>query len=180
MDWSISCIVVLSSSIKPVKRLLILRHGKSSWDNPNLPDHDRPLAKRGERDAPRIGRLIQAKNLIPELILSSTAKRAVRTAELVAKHCTYSGDILYKSKLYHALPASSATVLKDSGSYNFIMIVGHNPGLEDLLENLVGEYQRLPTAALAHVSLPISRWSSFQLSVEGVLENIWRPKELLE
>jgi len=76
-----------------MKTLLILRHAKSSWKNPGLADHNRPLNKRGKRDAPRVGRLLRDKNLTPDLILSSTAKRALDTAEAAAESSGYEGEI---------------------------------------------------------------------------------------
>ena len=76
-----------------MKTLLLLRHAKSSWSDPTLPDHDRPLNKRGIHDAPRMGKLLRHEHLMPDLILSSTAVRAKKTAELVAKACKYKGEI---------------------------------------------------------------------------------------
>jgi len=74
-----------------MKSLLILRHAKSSWKHPELTDHDRPLNKRGKRDAPRMGKILRSEHLIPEAIISSTAARAHVTAEAVAKASRYKG-----------------------------------------------------------------------------------------
>jgi phosphohistidine phosphatase len=76
-----------------IKTLLILRHAKSSWKFPDLADHDRPLNKRGKRDAPKIGNLLKEKDLVPDLIISSTAVRAKRTAKMVAKASKYKGNV---------------------------------------------------------------------------------------
>ena len=76
-----------------MKTLLLLRHAKSSWKHPELADHDRPLNKRGKRDAPSIGQLVSDKGLVPDLIMSSTAKRARKTARAVAKASGYKGKI---------------------------------------------------------------------------------------
>ena len=78
-----------------MKTLLILRHAKSSWKDLELPDQDRPLNKRGRHDAPRMGKLLKQEDLIPDHIVSSTALRAKKTAELVAKSCKYKGDIAF-------------------------------------------------------------------------------------
>jgi phosphohistidine phosphatase len=162
-----------------VRTLLILRHAKSSWADPSLADHDRPLNKRGRRDAPRMGALLREEGLIPGLMLSSTARRARQTAEAVAEESGYEGNVLFTRELYRAHPDSIVRLLRRQPDERLtIMVLGHNPGLEDLLEILTGERQRLPTAALAQVALPISRWEVLGLETSGSLANLWRPKEL--
>lgn len=162
-----------------MKTLLILRHGKSSWDHPDLPDHDRPLKERGRRDAPRMGKLLKEERLVPESIVCSTAERACRTTELVAEHCGYSGTIQYTDTLYHGSLEDFTGALNDvSGNPDPVLIVGHNPGLEELVRALTGQEERLPTAALARVSLPIERWNELTLGTKGALEDVWRPKAL--
>lgn len=162
-----------------MKTLLILRHGKSSWDDPELHDHDRPLKKRGKRDAPRMGKLLKKEKLIPELIVTSTAERASRTADLVAEHCGYKGTIQRTETLYHGSPAEFVNVLREVADHtDRVLIVGHNPGFEELLQTLTGRSERLPTAALARVSLPIESWHDLDPGTRGTLENVWRPKEL--
>ena len=79
-----------------MKTLLLLRHAKSSWNEQDLPDHDRPLNKRSQKDAPRMGKLLKDEDLIPDLIISSTAVRAKKTAGLVAKACKYKRKIVLK------------------------------------------------------------------------------------
>jgi len=162
-----------------MKTLLILRHGKSSWDDPELRDHDRPLKKRGKRDAPRMGKLLKKEKLIPELIVTSTAERASRTADLVAEHCGYKGTIQRTENLYHGSPDDFVNVLSEvANNPDRVLIVGHNPGFEELLQTLTGRSERLPTAALARVSLPVGRWHELDRETKGTLENVWRPKEL--
>jgi len=82
-----------------MKLVLILRHAKSSWKHPDVNDHDRPLNKRGKRDAPRMGEFLQDKHLVPDFIVSSTAKRARSTAKAVAKAARYKGDIILNQSL---------------------------------------------------------------------------------
>jgi phosphohistidine phosphatase len=77
-----------------MKSVLILRHAKSSWKHPELADHDRPLNRRGKRDTPLMGRLLKKEDLVPEIIISSTATRARSTAEAVAKSSGYKGEII--------------------------------------------------------------------------------------
>jgi len=162
-----------------VKTLLVLRHAKSSWKDPYLADHDRPLNKRGKQAAPLMGELLQSQDLLPELIISSTARRAVQTAELVAEYSGYERQIHYSRDLYAADPQAYIEVLQLlTGDYDCVMVVGHNPGLEDLIEMLTGEWERMPTAALAQVELPLESWQELSDESSGRLVNLWRPKEL--
>ena len=162
-----------------MKTLLVLRHAKSSWNDPALDDHERPLNARGLRDAPRMGELLREYGLIPDVLLSSDAVRARLTAEAVAEAARYAGEILLDPRLYLACPADIlsllTTVRENAGT---VMIVGHNPGLETLVEQLTGERQDLPTAALAQIDLPIDQWRDLTLSTRGTLVGLWRPKEL--
>ena len=162
-----------------MKTLLILRHAKSDWGNVSLPDHDRPLSKRGKVDAPRMGELIREQGLMPDLILSSTAKRAHRTAELAAEACGYEGEILLSRDVYHAGPEGyieAINVVADNEE--ILMIVGHNPGLEELVDVLTDESVTMTTANLAQIQLPIQSWRDLREHTEGKLLNLWRPKEI--
>jgi len=164
-----------------MKTLLILRHAKSSWATPTIADHDRPLNSRGKADAPRIGDLIKKQDLTPDLILCSTAKRARKTAAKVATNCGYADEVQRVGELYLASADIYLNVLAEFGdAHNRVMVVGHNPGLEDLVETLTGEFVTLPTAALVHVSLAIEHWRELDKSVDGTLVTIWRPRELSE
>jgi phosphohistidine phosphatase len=162
-----------------VKTLLLLRHAKSSWDDSSLDDHERPLNSRGERDAPRMGRLARKEGLSIELIISSDALRARLTAQAMADATGYRGQILLDPRLYHASAADILAVLRSAVEDNVatVMIVGHNPGLEDLVARLTGEPEGLPTAALAQIALPIDRWPDLTASTRGTLVELWRPKE---
>ena len=162
-----------------MKTLLILRHAKSSWKKPDLADHDRPLNKRGKQDAPRMGRLLCDEGLMPEVILCSTAKRALDTAVKVADECGYDGEIRPSRDLYSFGPEPYLdAVSRLDDAYERAMIVGHNPGLEELVGAFSGDYERFPTAALAQIKLPIERWGDLDDDTEGKLVNLWRPKEL--
>ncbi len=161
-----------------MKTLLILRHAKSSWKS-NRGDHDRPLNDRGKRDAPRVGKLLKQSGLAPDRILSSTAKRARKTAAKVAKKCQYEGVLELKGSLYLGAPEDYIQVLREVEDVaDCVMVVGHNPGLEQLLSLLTGEVQSLPTAALAQVALEVDTWQELRLSRRGELIHVWRPKEL--
>ena len=162
-----------------MKTLLILRHAKSSWNHPGLADHERPLNKRGKRDAPRMGRLLQDENLVPDLIITSTARRARKTAQKIAGASGYAAEIVKTGALYHAYLDDYIAVLRQLGAdHERVMLVGHNPGLEDLVADLTGQAVRMTTAALAQVSLPIESWAELTTLTKGELINLWRPKEV--
>ena len=162
-----------------MKTLLVLRHAKSSWSDPALDDHERPLNMRGRRDAPRMGELVREYRLIPDVVISSDAARARLTAEAVVEAARYGGEIRLDPRLYLAGPADILSVLRSVGeNAETVMIVGHNPGLEELVAHLTGEWQDLPTTALAQIVLPIDQWRDLTLSTRGTLVGHWRPKQL--
>lgn len=162
-----------------MKHLLILRHAKSSWDNPALDDHDRPLNKRGRGDAPRMGELLKEQDLLPDVILASTARRVRETVARVIDASEYQGPIHYDRQLYHADPADHIQALQTlPGDPGRVLIVGHNPGLQDWLEQLLDTPCRVPTAALAWVELDLASWADLDVGTAGRLQAIWRPKEL--
>ncbi|GIK55087.1 MAG: histidine phosphatase family protein [Chloroflexi bacterium] len=160
------------------KTLLIMRHAKSDWDNTRLSDHARPLNKRGKQDAPLMGKLLKDEDLTPDLIITSTAERALTTAELVALACDYGGELVTTGRFYHADPATYLELLQGvDDQYNRVMIVGHNPGMEELLYDLTDQAEHFTTANIAHVELPISSWAQLNEDTTGNLLNLWRPKE---
>jgi phosphohistidine phosphatase len=162
-----------------MKQLLVLRHAKSSWADGRLSDFERPLNKRGEYDAPRIGRILAQEDLVPQRIISSAARRAMLTAEAVAQSSGYEGAITATRDLYMAMPEEYVEVLNTvPDDCDLVMVVGHNPGIEDLVEGFTGSWERMPTAALAHVELPVDSWRSLEADTTGKLLNLWIPKEL--
>ena len=164
-----------------MKRLLVLRHAKSSWSNRFQADHDRPLNERGKWDAPRMGRWLARQALIPDLIISSTAERALTTAEQVALHSGYAGELQVTAAFYLAAPATYIDVLaKTGGTADLVMVVGHNPGMEQLVERLGGRAAGMPTAAVACIELPINAWSELGFNSQGTLKHHWIPKGLPE
>lgn len=146
-----------------MKYFTLLRHAKSSWDDPGLADHDRPLNQRGKRDAPRMGaRLLQRKER-PSLILTSTAARARATARLVADALGYPREFLQSDKrLYHADPRGIlAVVAEQDDNFAHIVVVGHNPGFTDLANQLIPDWRidNVPTAGVVAIELPIDHWA---------------------
>lgn len=162
-----------------MKTLLILRHAKSSWKDLTQADHDRPLNKRGKRDAPAIGRFIRQNDLVPDLIVSSTAKRARKTAQAVADEVDYPKEVTQTRNLYHAYPDAFIEILQAlDNHFRTVLMVAHNPGIEELVAQLSGVYERMPTGALAHFELPIDDWQDLEDGMRGRLRGIYRPKEL--
>ena len=169
---------MMSSTTKTV---LILRHAKSSWDPPSISDKDRPLNSRGQRDAPKVGQLLIEEQLVPDLILTSSAKRARQTANLVGGSSQYAHGITEVSQFYLAQPLVYMSYLSDlPDHYSRVMLIGHNPGLELLIDELTSCHETMPTAALAQVCLPIDNWPeilSLNNKNRGQLIRLWRPKE---
>jgi len=161
-----------------MKTLLIMRHAKSSWKHAELSDRDRPLNKRGEKDAIRMGKLLKHENLIPQKIYSSTAVRAAKTAEAVADRINYKDEVTYLDALYMAEPAGIIELLHDvPDDIKRVLIVGHNPGMEGLAQILSRKVLSLPTATITYLKLPIESWKELSLKTEGVLKELWEPKD---
>lgn len=160
-----------------MKTLLLLRHAKSSWKQPELRDHDRPLNKRGKKEAPRVGKYLKENSLVPDLVLSSTASRARDTAQAVAEESGYAGEIELKGDLYLSDTACYLDILRSlPDEVRRVLVVGHNPDLEELLALLTDATQHLATAALAQVDLPISSWQELNEATDGRLQNLWSPR----
>lgn len=163
----------------PSKTLLLLRHAKSTWDDPQLNDHDRPLNGRGRKAAKRIGRLIVEHQFAIELVLCSTAVRTRETAARVFHNWQTPPAIEFRDDLYHATPSQFVEVLRQIAEpTQCVMLIGHNPGLEEFAGQLTGQETPFPTAALALIEPDIDRWDSFHQESRGRLVQIWRPREL--
>jgi phosphohistidine phosphatase len=144
-----------------------------------LADHDRPLNKRGKHDAPLIERLLKREDLLPEIVISSTAIRARSTAGAVGNASGYRGEIILNKYLYAAGPEAYLKVMRGlADEYVRVLIIGHNPGLEELMEMLTGEIHLMPTCSLAHVKLHVDKWSDIDNKIKGQIGEIWRPRDL--
>jgi phosphohistidine phosphatase len=167
--------------------LLLLRHAKSRWDQPGVRDLDRDLAPRGEKAAPRIGRLMAAEGLLPDLVLCSPARRAMHTWQLVAAQLQASPEVRHDDGLYLAPPGRLIELLRrEGGRRPRLLILGHNPGLQALAVKLVGEgkpalraalAEKFPTAALARIGFEIAAWAELAPR-SGRLLGYWRPRDL--
>lgn len=144
-----------------MKTLTLLRHAKSSWNSPSLADSERPLNDRGERDAPLMAERIHRAGIRPSLILSSPAVRAWTTAKVVARELHYPLEFLQREQdLYLASRDRILDIIshQDEG-FNNIMVVGHNPGLTDVVNFLVpGLAGNLPTCGVVSVSITTDSW----------------------
>lgn len=161
-----------------MKRLLILRHAKSSWANSSISDWQRPLNERGVRDAPCAGAWLRDHSLIPDVIVTSDAIRARSTAEAVADAAGYHRDVVIDPSLYHAKPEDVVTVLNGiPDEADTVLVVGHNPGLEDLVQQLTGEHHGLPTTALVCVTMPIDNWSELDRATVASVVDTWQPRD---
>ncbi len=163
-----------------MKTLLLMRHAKSSWKDKDIIDHERPLNKRGKTDAPLMGKLIKDKELTPELILCSSAKRSVLTAvDVMDKAKVNKKKLRLLDSLYLAEPEAYLKELCElPDDIERVLVIGHNPGLEGLLQILSGRIESLPTGAIAYLSIPITNWKELNDTTEVELIALYRPKEL--
>lgn len=144
-----------------MKKLVIIRHAKSSWDDPFLNDHVRPLAERGYRDAPRMAQRLKKKEIYPDAMLSSDAERAKSTALITAENLHFpKNNIAFTEKLYHASVNSILNeVKKTKKAIDTLFIFGHNPGFNELIHHLGGAIDNLPTSGQFGFKLDIEDWS---------------------
>jgi phosphohistidine phosphatase len=165
------------------KQLLIMRHAKSSWDDSRLSDFQRPLNVRGLRTAPRMAEFLLHQHSLPTYIASSHAVRARQTAELFLENCPADSNIkLEIVEEFYLAPAriylNYLSNLSDSET-GCVMLVGHNPGLEELFRRLAGHAEHFPTGAIAKFVFDIECWN--QISPDQCkLIALWRPKEVLD
>ena len=162
-----------------MKTLLVLRHGKSSWADPSLADHDRPLKGRGKRAAKNVGRLLRERDLLPDLIVTSTARRARSTANRAAKAAGYDGEVVETEELYFSSVGKQLAAVARCArpGDRRVLIVGHNPTFEELVETLADEEVVLKTADLAVVELAVDDWSELPRA-RGKLRDLVRSRDL--
>lgn len=149
-----------------MKKLYLIRHAKSSWEDHLLSDYDRPLSDRGKQDAPRIADILKSKDVKPDLIISSSARRALKTAKIFSSCLNYSTDNIEINKsIYEATTQALLNVLnKINDKYETVLIFGHNPGFT-VLANLLGDkaIDNMPTCSVAELELNVSTWRDVQV-----------------
>lgn len=148
-----------------MKKLFLIRHAKSSWDNPELSDFDRPLNIRGERDAPFMGKVLKKNNYSPDLIIASPAMRAITTAKRIASEIEYDPlGIIQNNKLYEASTGEIIKVIQGiDNKFDFVLLVAHNPGLT-LLNNYLNSLKidNLSTCAISGIEFNTNDWSKIE------------------
>ena len=145
-----------------MKTLFLVRHAKSSWDDALLPDPERPLSKRGKRDAPEAGDRLAKRDASPALILSSPARRALTTAKIIARKLGYSPeDIEVDNRLYLGTLDDLLSVIHNlDDKLERVMLFGHNPGLAELAYGFSRTITRMPTCAVAEFTFDAQSWSN--------------------
>jgi phosphohistidine phosphatase len=144
------------------RTLFLVRHAKSSWDDVALPDKERPLADRGKRDAPMMGKRLAKHQVKPDLILSSPARRALSTAEIFARELDYKAeDIVVDGRLYATEAETLLGVIAElSDELTCVMLFGHNPEFADLAHRLSNDVAPMPTCAVAQFTFESKSWSA--------------------
>jgi phosphohistidine phosphatase len=153
-----------------------MRHANPAGKAAGMSDHDRPLDARGQRDAQRAAQFILGEQAVPDIILSSTAARARQTAEAVCDACGNRDALVRLPELYLANHAEWLNQIRLlSEGCETVMLVGHNPGLEGLVEALTGEKYPMYTSSLARVSLAIEHWKELEERSRALLVQRWQP-----
>ncbi len=156
--------------------LLLMRHAKSSWGTPELPDHDRPLNKRGRWAAPLMGRELVDLDLIPDFVCVSTALRAKETADAVIQECGYRGEVLSTKRLYLAEPPAYFDVLSEvPRGIKRVLIIAHNPGIADLAEMMGRTSVEMCTAGVARIDCQAAEIADISGATPGRLVGFYRP-----
>ncbi len=151
-----------------MKKLVLLRHAKSSWDFGSLSDHDRPLNDRGYRDAPLMGRFLASSGFEPNYVISSTANRAMTTAKLVTEYLQYDfTTTMLDRRVYHAAMSDLYGIIREiPDDVENCLLIGHNPTFTDIANDLTGDQlDNLPTAGVYGVELPLDTWVKVRAGV---------------
>jgi phosphohistidine phosphatase len=163
-----------------MRTLYLLRHAKSSWSDASIRDFDRPLKDRGRKAAERVGKRLASEKLKTPLVICSPAVRARETAEIVLKSARLKTEVRFDEHIYEASLRDLLQVVSEIPDEKRVAIlVGHNPGFEELLAFLTGEGRQMPTCALAKIKLEVGSWQEVKAG-EGSLEWFITPKELPE
>ena len=160
-----------------MKNLYLIRHAKSDWNDESKSDFERSLNKRGEKAILTMAKALKEKKVMPDIILSSSAKRAKLTAKGLAKEIEYSGEIKYIDALYMAEPETIQGFIKDvSNKYDTLFVVGHNPETTELSNILIDDYiDNVPTLGIVALKLPIDDWKAFKMG-KGKMQFFIYPK----
>ena len=162
------------------RTLYLLRHAKSSWKDASLRDFDRQLKGRGRDAAKQIGKRLADEKPLPVLVVCSSAARTRETAEIVLKHSNLKVDVNFVQRIYEASLRDLLQVVSEiPDDKEAVLMIGHNPGFEELVAYLSGEHRRMPTCALAKIILDVGSWKGIKAG-DGTLASFITPKELPE
>ncbi len=157
-----------------MRTLFVMRHCKSRWDQSSVQDIDRKLSARGKRDAQDIGGQLAMDVPTPDLIITSTARRARATAKRVAKAWGYKEKTTQEPRLYDTTRQGCVGVLRAlDDSVESVMIVGHNPCLEEIVFFLGDRAVQMATGTVARIDLPIDSWQELELPADGLISRVW-------
>ena len=162
-------------------RLLLLRHAKSSWKHRELQDHQRQLNSRGRKAATRIGQLMRQQLIIPDAVYCSTSERTRETAARVFAELSQTPSTEFRDDLYHAEVDQLYSVISTvPDNARNTLIIGHNPGFENFVTELTGQFREIPTGTLISLHPHIDHWYEFRRDVRIELLGLWKPRELAE
>ena len=171
-----------------MKKVILLRHAKSSWDDADLDDHDRPLNKRGRTASPVIGEWLTRKKHVPDLVLCSTATRARDTLKRLKLPKAASRPVEFIPKLYHASPETMLEILRrGDNAVDTVMLVGHQPGMGAMARLMSDHatarckraFEHFPTAAAAVLEIDVSRWKDVGYGMANFID-FAKPRELMD
>jgi phosphohistidine phosphatase len=171
-----------------MKRLILLRHAKSAWEDPDLDDHDRPLNRRGRLSAPLMGAWMADRGFLPDRVLCSTSTRTVETWALARAALPGAPDAVAEPRLYHADPATMLELVRATpDAAATLLLIGHQPGLGSLTRKLAAPgapihctraFQKFPTAACAVIDFPVESWPDVAFGA-GAFHAFGVPRELV-
>jgi phosphohistidine phosphatase len=172
-----------------MKKVILLRHAKSSWDDPGVEDHDRPLSKRGRASAPLIARWLSQRRHVPDMVLCSSSARTRETVDRMRKAIPKLPEPVVERELYHASPCTMRDRLaRLPRECDTIMLVGHNPGLGSLVRKMSNgrenrrcrrAYEHFPTGAAAVLELDVEDWSKVDFN-QARFVDFAVPRELMD
>lgn len=151
-----------------MKTVYLIRHAKSDWNHPELSDFNRPLNKRGKKDAPYMGKKLKELNVYPNLILASPAQRALETITSISNEINYPfTEIVFNDSIYHSSTQNLIEILNNNdNTHNTLFLVGHNPGFTYLSNYLTNDYiDNIVTCGIVKIELEIDNWNEI---IEGI------------
>ena len=163
-----------------MKNLILIRHAKSSWKNHDLADHDRPLNKRGKRDAPMMGEHLYQLEIKPDLILSSPAKRAKKTARIISQKLGFPiNKIIDRDEIYGASHSTLTAIIQQiEDRFENVILIGHNPAITHLSHFFTHHpIENVPTCGVVSVTFEIHNWEEVSEG-KGIVDFFEYPKQI--